>query len=390
MSKASAFRRMTAARLARKVPETLQLLRSGQLCLTTLCLLREVLTPERASELLSLAANRSEEQVKVLVASLRPQASPTQGVRKLPTRGGALPAPESPSSGAKLAARAHGCAGPEPAQSTATPGAESPALAQRSAPSPLASPEPPSPRATLRPLDAKRHALRMLVDASFMAELQEARQLLSHQIPSGDLLEVVRQCVRIAVRTQRQRRRGADRPRSRRQAPAGAQASSSQNAAPHEPGSGVGRAPEVSGRASRAEAGTTEPGRSRHLPAELRRTVWARDQGRCTFVGNNGQRCSESRQLEFHHEQAFSTGGAHSARNLRLCCSSHHGLLTERAFGADFVARYRSSARTVAGVPPSVPNNLQSEDACSQPSAVPRGPRDFLIRVEIHRPTGNV
>jgi len=270
MSKASAFRRMTAARLARKVPETLQLLRSGQLCLTTLCLLREVLTPERASELLSLAANRSEEQVKVLVASLRPQASPTQGVRKLPTRGGALPAPESPSSGAKLAARAHGCAGPEPAQSTATPGAEAPALAQRSAPSPLASPEPPSPRATLRPLDAKRHALRMLVDASFMAELQEARQ------------------------------------------------------------------------------------------------------------------------LEFHHEQAFSTGGAHSARNLRLCCSSHHGLLTERACGADFVARYRSSARTVAGVPPSVPNNLQSEDACSQPSAVPRGPRDFLIRVEIHRPTGNV
>src|SRR5207237_2536046 len=39
---------------------------------------------------------------------------------------------------------------------------------------------------------------------------------------------------------------------------------------------------------------------SRHIPAKLKRNVWARDGGQCAFRGAHG-RCTERRFLEYHH-----------------------------------------------------------------------------------------
>jgi hypothetical protein len=50
-------------------------------------------------------------------------------------------------------------------------------------------------------------------------------------------------------------------------------------------------------------AGASNSGR--HIPAALKRAVWERDQGRCTFVDSCGCRCRETGLLEFHHEQSF-------------------------------------------------------------------------------------
>ncbi len=44
---------------------------------------------------------------------------------------------------------------------------------------------------------------------------------------------------------------------------------------------------------------------SRHIPAAVKRVVHARDQGRCTYVDENGRRCTESEQLEIHHNKPF-------------------------------------------------------------------------------------
>jgi 5-methylcytosine-specific restriction endonuclease McrA len=62
---------------------------------------------------------------------------------------------------------------------------------------------------------------------------------------------------------------------------------------------------------------------SRHIPAAVKREVWARDDGRCAFVGNGG-RCTETEFLEFHYTVPFADGGEASAANIQLRCRAHN------------------------------------------------------------------
>jgi 5-methylcytosine-specific restriction endonuclease McrA len=72
---------------------------------------------------------------------------------------------------------------------------------------------------------------------------------------------------------------------------------------------------------------------SRHVPAAVRRMIWARDGGCCTFSDASGRRCGEQSGLEIHHEYAFALGGPTSSENLRLLCRPHNALRAERDFG---------------------------------------------------------
>jgi 5-methylcytosine-specific restriction endonuclease McrA len=97
------------------------------------------------------------------------------------------------------------------------------------------------------------------------------------------------------------------------------------------------------GEVSKATTGEGERGRvqdkaprqrGRYIPAALRREVFLRDMSRCTFVdGETGQRCRETRRLQFHHLDPFARGGVHSADNLTLRCAAHNRLAAEEDFG---------------------------------------------------------
>src|SRR5687767_13675540 len=97
LTKASAFRRTTAARLLARFPVIAEYLADGRLNLTTLVELRDVLDEAHATQILDRAAGRTEDQVKELVAALRPQPAPPDLLRKLPT-----PRNDSSGSGAEL------------------------------------------------------------------------------------------------------------------------------------------------------------------------------------------------------------------------------------------------------------------------------------------------
>ena len=71
---------------------------------------------------------------------------------------------------------------------------------------------------------------------------------------------------------------------------------------------------------------------SRHIPAAVRRTVWARDGGQCAFVGAEG-RCPERGFLEFHHIRPHALGGAAVAENIALRCRAHNLHEAEEYFG---------------------------------------------------------
>ena len=65
--------------------------------------------------------------------------------------------------------------------------------------------------------------------------------------------------------------------------------------------------------------------RSRYIPAPVRREVWRRDGGCCSYVDPySGRRCGSRFLLELDHIVPFALGGDAQPSNLRLHCSAHH------------------------------------------------------------------
>ncbi len=80
--------------------------------------------------------------------------------------------------------------------------------------------------------------------------------------------------------------------------------------------------------------------RTRHILQAVRDEVFVRDGGRCTFVGKNGKRCGETRNLEIDHIIPYAKGGSNSPENLRLLCFKHNRLAAERVYGMDHMEKF--------------------------------------------------
>ncbi len=67
------------------------------------------------------------------------------------------------------------------------------------------------------------------------------------------------------------------------------------------------------------------------IPTQLLHQINLRDQRRCCFVNQKGERCEQSRGVEIHHKIPVSAGGKNSMDNLITLCSSHHGWMHSKA-----------------------------------------------------------
>jgi hypothetical protein len=227
MTKASAFRRTTAARLLARFPVVADYLADGRLNLTTLVELRDVLDEAHLVEILDRAAGRTEDQVKELVASLRPQPAPADLLRRLPgprnDSGGSGPVPPATNGpSAALAAPPAFLPPPVPARETAVQ---------------VGRPQ----AARLHPIAPEQHVLRVTVSAEFVASLEAARRALSHKLPGGELAEVLHEGLHAILANADRRRRGTGKKSSPSMPPPG----------------------------------------SRYVPAAVRDEVWRRDGGQC-------------------------------------------------------------------------------------------------------------
>src|SRR5882672_2615729 len=92
----ASFRRITAARMIERFPVLADCIADGRLNLTTLVELRDVLSEERLAEILDRSAGRTEEEVKLLVASYRPRPAPDDLLRRLPGRPASAASLETP------------------------------------------------------------------------------------------------------------------------------------------------------------------------------------------------------------------------------------------------------------------------------------------------------
>jgi hypothetical protein len=256
LSEDAAWSRIEAARAVRKYPVILGLLEKGELHLTAVRLLAPHLTLENHESLLGAARHQSRRSIEKLVAGLRPLPDVPALVRKLPA-----PAPHSSAPAAVPPARAR-----MPADTT---GEAQPSL--------VAGPAS-DPRPLMQPLAPDRYLVRFTGDGELESLLRQAHDLLG--LPRSETGAVVKRALALLVRDLERKKHGAaKRPRPQAKEPV--------------------------------------PG-SRYIPNAVKREVWKRDGGRCTFVGPDGRRCSETKGLHHGHRTAHAKGGPTTASNLHL------------------------------------------------------------------------
>ncbi len=62
------------------------------------------------------------------------------------------------------------------------------------------------------------------------------------------------------------------------------------------------------------------------IPAEIFHQVIRRDRARCQESHPNGEKCGETRWIDFHHINPVHQGGLNTLKNLTILCKGHHQL----------------------------------------------------------------
>jgi 5-methylcytosine-specific restriction endonuclease McrA len=163
-------------------------------------------------------------------------------------------------------------------------------------------------RPKLAPLSPGRYELRVTLDAETHEALRYAQALLGHALPSGDIAQVLKRALGVLVESL-EKQKFAKSSRSGRSA-----------------GKSKGR----------------------YIPTAIRRAVWERDHGQCTYVSDHGKRCESRTRLEYDHVEAVARGGETTVAGLRLRCQAHNQFEAERTFGAAFMAGKRERAQQSA------------------------------------------
>ncbi len=121
----------------------------------------------------------------------------------------------------------------------------------------------------VKPLTVESYKVQLTMSRGTHAKLRRVQELLRHSIPNGNLATILDRALTLLLADlERGKFASAEKPRATNVALAG----------------------------------------SRHIPAAVRRQVWARDDGQCAFVGRTG-RCTERHFIEFHHVSPYAVGG---------------------------------------------------------------------------------
>jgi 5-methylcytosine-specific restriction endonuclease McrA len=300
LSEPAAYARIAAARAGLRFPIVLELLNRGELSLTTTCLLAPHLTEDNHQTVLKTARHKGKRDVERMIAELHPRPDVPSTIRK-------LPAPATP-------------AVPLTLVESATVSVESAPTCVQAAPqgAPHVSPprmQPPArvvPAMTrppvVAPLAPERFKVQFTVGRETHDKLRRAQDLMRHAVPNGDPAAIFDRALTLLVEhLERTKLASVRQPRLPRAATA----------------------------------------HSRHIPSAVKRAVWTRDRGRCTFVGTQG-RCAEPGFVEFHHVVPYASGGAATVDNIQLRCRAHNQYEAQEDFGPPgLFVRERTPPRTL-------------------------------------------
>ena len=149
------------------------------------------------------------------------------------------------------------------------------------------------------PLTEDLRRLHMTVSRRFLSKLDSVRDALSHSHPVAST-EVLLEVGLDLILTRHRKRRGIE------------------------------AAPRAGGRKA-------DPSR---ISAEVKREVWARDEGRCRWPLEGGGICGSTLRLEVDHVLPRGRGGASDAANLRLLCRFHNQFTARQEYGSGLMDRF--------------------------------------------------
>jgi hypothetical protein len=273
--------RVRVARVAQKLPSVLEALRRAAIHLTGLFLLSNHLTEDNHATLLAAARGKSRRGLERLIAAWFPRPDVEQRM---------TPIAEQTALGLSGPGGSSGSSG------TSGPGATRPGTGDVRE------------RPKLEPLSAERYRVEFTANAELAAKIEQARALVSHKLPSGDLAALFEQALDHLIRHETKRRTGAGR--------------RSKNGASPMP--------------RRANPD------SRYVPVDVARQVWERDEWQCSFVDAQGRRCSERRFLTTEHRHPHALGGPPTVDNLCLLCAAHNAHTARQVFGEEQIANKRA------------------------------------------------
>lgn len=236
MSEGEAFRRITAARLARRFPVILERIERGDLHLSAVVMLRDYLTPDNQEELLDAASGKSKRRVQEILAAWFPRPDAPPRIRELPEYAGSI-----------------------------------------------------------EPLSARRYMVQFTARDELRQKLERAMGLMGHRNPGGDIAVVVERALDLLITQLEKERLG-------------------KTARP----------------AKRPAGRMTRPG---YVTKAVRREAFERDGEQCSFVDDEGRRCSSRELLELDHARPRARGGTGEASNIRVLCRAHNRGMAEKAFG---------------------------------------------------------
>jgi 5-methylcytosine-specific restriction endonuclease McrA len=290
MSEDVAYKRICAARAARRFPAIFTALAEGRLHVSAVVMLAPHLAPDTAGDLLAAAAHKSKAAIERLLAERFPKPDLPTVVRPLaPVVAAHEPALERVDVTALQLA-------PGRVALPGCPNSSEPAV-------PL--PESLPPRARIAPLAPERFALQVTITGSAHDLLRQAQALLGHAVPTGDVAQVIERALEVLVeKLEKQKFATCARSGPRR--------------------------------------GSTN---ARLIPAAVKRAVFERDGGQCSFVSERGQRCESRTRLEFDHVEAVARGGQATVAGIRLLCRAHNQHAAAATFGTAFMRGKREQAR---------------------------------------------
>ncbi|MBT9559401.1 MAG: HNH endonuclease [Myxococcales bacterium] len=299
-SASSAFKRIQAARACRCFPELLPAIAAGDLNLSAVCALAPVLKAENLSRVLFEAARLPREELKVYVEDLRAEQAPEPGPQRPVT-------PFQLTLGAVIASESCGASDRTPIDPRWVP--------------------PPSPLERRAP---ELTSLNVKVDASFHALFARVRALCAHGPAGRDPARVLRRGLEMLLEAEEKRRFGAPRKVKRR-----AEVASSADAPAVVTVSQISTVPPEVTEAVVPDVVVAESGprvsyEREHVLAAVRREVYDRDDGCCTFVGDDGHVCGSRYAVQLHHRIAWAHGGSNTPENLTLHCGPHNRLVGKR------------------------------------------------------------
>ena len=288
-SEGAAYRRIKAMKLCRDLPDTESRLQSGKLSLSSAC---------------QLQAFFEKQAKKIKTEKSKKEDKKTDGISKIAQNGFTISQQEFSTEGQKdnkpslflnieekkhLVKRAEGCS----TRATMK-------LLSQVDPSLSVSKE------QARFLGNRKVEIKLVIDESCHKKLEELKSFLSHKSPVLSHAELLSILLEEALEKHNPRRKKVRKTMKKEKVTS----------------------------AQKWEYRNKSKQINRAIPTHLKKHIWERDEGRCTYVHPQTKRkCSSKHLLQIDHIRPFSLGGKSEVSNLRLLCAGHNQLRSEKTFG---------------------------------------------------------